>query len=434
MSKALLVSEDNVGASMAGPGIRYFEFAKALSKHHQVTLLIPNEPDITHPDFKIEKNTNLSLLKSIHEADVLISQLIHPKTAYLAKRYGLKIILDAYDPMPIENLEVFKYHSATTRDHKNNRILSHFQFSFQMADSIISGSDKQRDLWMGYLMNLGKLTPKAYDADHSLKHLIDSVPFGMSATPPKMKGEGFRKRFGIKEDAHVILWGGGVWNWFDPLTLIRAISELAKIRDDVFLIFMGIKHPNPNIPEMKMALDAVELAKQLDLFDRNVFFNFGWTTYEERQSFLIEATIGASLHFEHLETQYSFRTRILDYLWAGLPIISTRGDYFADLIARKNLGIVVPENDVQAVKEAILSLIEDPTRREEIKENISEILPQFHWDEVVKPIHQMIQNFSKQPKTSLSFKDLSKIALFQLDKFSPMSLYRYARTKLELKK
>lgn len=310
--------------------------------------------------------------------------------------------------MPIENLEVFKYCSDEIRNGENKRILENFTFSFQMSDAIIAGSSKQRDLWIGYLMNLGKITPKVYDADQTLNHLINVVPFGMPSHPPTPKGEGFRKRFGIKKEAHVILWGGGVWNWFDPLTLIRAISEITKIRDDVYLVFMGIKHPNPQVPEMKMTLDAVELSKQLGLFEKKVFFNFGWTSYEERQSFLLEANIGASLHFEHLETQYAFRTRILDYLWAGLPIISTEGDFFAELIKKENLGIVVPEKDVQAVKEAILKLLNDP---EKIKENIKKVSPQFHWDRVVNPMHQMITKLSLQPKTSLTFKDLTKIML-----------------------
>lgn len=425
MSKILLYSHDNVGKTMAGPGIRYFEMAKALSKDHQVVLLVPNDPDITYSEIKIEKISTFS--KHIQNSDVLISQLLHPKMVFFAKRYGVKIILDAYDPMPLENLEVFKSHSKAIRHHKNNRIQSHFQFSFQMADAILSGSPKQRDLWTGYLMNLGKINPKTYDEDNSLKHLIDIVPFGLPETPPKMQNGSIRSRFGIPKNAHIILWGGGIWNWFDPLTLIRAISEME--REDVFLVFMGVKHPNPQVPEMQMANEAVELAKKLNLFDRKVFFNFGWTTYEERQNFLLEATIGISLHHEHLETQYSFRTRILDYLWAKLPIISTKGDYFADLISKENLGIVIPQKDSDAVKKAILELIDNPEKQMQIKENISKIIPQFHWNKVVQPIHNMIDTFSKQSKSTLSFKDVARIIFFQCKKYSPMAIYGYACTK-----
>jgi hypothetical protein len=35
-----------------------------------------------------------------------------------------------------------------------------------------------------------------------------------------------------------------------------------------------------------------------------------------------------STHYEHVETTFAFRTRILDYLWAGLPVVATGGDAF----------------------------------------------------------------------------------------------------------
>ena len=49
----------------------------------------------------------------------------------------------------------------------------------------------------------------------------------------------------------------------------------------------------------------------------------------------MEADVGVSLHLEHLETTYSFRTRMLDYLWAGLPIVASAGDGFAEIISRR---------------------------------------------------------------------------------------------------
>jgi hypothetical protein len=42
--------------------------------------------------------------------------------------------------------------------------------------------------------------------------------------------------------------------------------------------------------------------------------------------------VGVSTHRDHLETRLSFRTRMLDYIWAGLPIVCTDGDHFASLV------------------------------------------------------------------------------------------------------
>ncbi len=55
------------------------------------------------------------------------------------------------------------------------------------------------------------------------------MPFGLPGNKPihtkkVLKG----KVDGIKEDDFVIIWGGGIYNWFDPLTLIKAMAEVGK--------------------------------------------------------------------------------------------------------------------------------------------------------------------------------------------------------------
>ena len=57
-----------------------------------------------------------------------------------------------------------------------------------------------------------------------------------------------------------------------------------------------------------------------------------WVPYDERALYLMEADLGVSTHHAHLETRYAFRTRMLDYLWARLPIVCTEGDHFGDLV------------------------------------------------------------------------------------------------------
>ena len=170
--------------------------------------------------------------------------------------------------------------------------------------------------------------------------MINVVPFGISDEHPTATRKVLKGVVpGIGEDDKVILWGGGVYNWFDPLTLIHAVDRLRTRVPDVRLFFMGMKHPNPSVPAMQMASRTRRLAQDLGLVGEYVFFNEEWVAYTERQNFLLEADIGVSTHLDHVETAFSFRTRILDYLWTSLPIVATSGDSFADLIEHHGLGI-----------------------------------------------------------------------------------------------
>jgi hypothetical protein len=95
---------------------------------------------------------------------------------------------------------------------------------------------------------------------------------------------------------------GGIWNWFDPLTVIRAVAELAERRDDTKLYFLGVQHPNPETEEMGMDADAVVLAKELGVFGESVLFNFGWVPYEDPMNLLLEADLDVSPHFDNVKT------------------------------------------------------------------------------------------------------------------------------------
>lgn len=425
MAKIALFCLDVVGKAMAGPAIRYWEFANALSKNHEVVLITPNKSDLSSENFTImERGNSFGSLKSIARFDVLITQQITIRLALFCRWNKIRLILDAYDPMPLENLEIFKELPLSLRNHRNEMITEQFRFSFQLADAILCANEHQRSLWMGMIIALKRLKPKIYDQDQLLNNLIDIVPFGLPSSPPQSKNHALRTRFGLKETDKVVLWGGGIWNWFDPLSLIRAIKILSEKREDIKLVFMGVKHPNENIPEMEMARKAVALARELHLYDKHVFFNFGWLPYEERQSFLLDSDVGASIHCEHLETRYAFRTRILDNIWAALPIVATEGDSFAELIKEKKLGVVVPYGCSTSIAEAIAHIIDNKEEREAMKRNLEKLRPAFHWDKVILPIERIIAQLIKYKPDTVTFNLLAKIAKTYHKKRGPLAILK----------
>ncbi|MBA3721529.1 MAG: glycosyltransferase family 4 protein [Parachlamydiaceae bacterium] len=397
MSNIIIYSPSVIGKSMAGPSIRAWEFAKALSKYHHTILVSPNDSDIEDASFKVICKSNPLLKEYEKKADVMIVQDLPFTKALFAKQNGIKLIIDAYDPLPLEYLEL-PFGSAKEAKICYHDSITALNFRFRMADGIICASEKQRDLWLGLLMSQKLITPELYKNDNSLRDFIDVVPFGISSIPPKKTGTGFREKYGFKNNDKILLWGGGIWNWFDPLTLIKAIKLLSESRSDIKLVFMGIKSPDRNVPEMAMSVKAIELAKDLDLLNKSVFFNHGWIPYEERHNYLLDSDIGVSTHFNHLETRFAFRTRILDCIWASLPIVATEGDSFGDLIQQQTIGITVPHKDEKALANAIISILDQPNIIKEMKSNLLRIQNQFHWENVVEPIKRMIENNQTQPK------------------------------------
>ncbi len=394
--RLLVVSNDRIGSTMAGPGIRYYNFARELAKEHHVTLMVPEPVDIDTEGMEVVEAQTYSTraFRGYAETfDVVVAQNLLPWTMRSLAEAPVRMIYDLYDPFLVENLGLFAEQEGSRR--YQDAILRANSLAQEVAlktgDAFLCASERQRDLWLGMLGTLGRLTREEYDRDPSLRSLIDIVPFGLQAEPPVKTRAALKGVIpGIAESDRVLLWGGGIWNWFDPLTLIRAVARLAKRHDNVKLYFLGVQHPNPETEEMGKAEQAVELARELGVYDRSVFFNFGWVPYEDRANFLLEADLGVSAHFDNIETRFAFRTRVLDYLWAGLPIVTTEGDVLSELVGARHLGRVVAEGDVEGWVHAIEELLDDEREYKAVRRNIEEVRPQFAWPNAVEALRRLV--------------------------------------------
>jgi glycosyltransferase involved in cell wall biosynthesis len=245
---------------------------------------------------------------------------------------------------------------------------------------------------------VNRINPLTYDADETMESLITAVPFGVPDDPPVHRRQVLKGVVpGIGTDDKVILWGGGVYNWFDPLTLVRAVQQLHARHPDVRLFFLGMKHPNPDVPDMRMAWETRQLSDNLGLTDKVVFFNEEWVPYDERQNYLLESDLGVSTHLDHVETAFSFRTRILDYLWAGLPVVATGGDSLGQAIDGHGLGVTVPPGDVAALEAALEAFLFDEERVGAARASVAAFAPSMTWSRSLEPLLRFCRSPQRAP-------------------------------------
>jgi len=384
--RILLVTNDRVGRERAGPAIRCVELARVLSRHHQVTVAssLPGEMELPGVQFLFNAVANPRPLRAVaRQADVAITQGLVLDTFPFLRRCCRYIAVDLYDPY------LFEYLAQKDKRLVGWRYLRQWQLlndQLRRGDFFICANDRQWDYWIGRLCALGRLTAEEHERDPSFRSLLAVVPFGIDAESPRHKHAVVKGVMpGISKDDILLLWAGGIWPWFDPSTVIRGMS-LIKDRSDIKLLFLGTRHPNPDIPEMPIVDESRRLAQELGVLGRTVFFREGWVPFEERQNFLLEADIGVSAHTATIEARLSFRTRILDYIWAGLPMIITEGDYFAELIAREGVGKAVSSRNADGWKEAILSLAGSQNLRQSMQQRLQGLREQFHWEKVTEPL------------------------------------------------
>lgn len=427
--RILVVTLDMLTDRMAGPAIRAWEIATLLGREHDVRLVTFGVAGRSGDGFSAERVSVDNFRAAVEWSDVVIVQGFIVSTFPWLQTIERVVVVDLYDPFHLESLEVERYKPLERRDAALASALRELQAQTARGDLFLCASGRQRDLWIGHLAAVARINPLTYDADPTLASLIRVAPFGLSEEPPVQRRHAIKGTVpGIGADDKVILWGGGVYNWFDPLTLVRAVDRVRVRVPTVRLFFLGMKHPNPDVPEMRVASLTRQLADDLGLTGSHVFFNESWVPYETRADYLLDADLGVSCHYPQVETEFSFRTRILDYLWAGLPIVCTAGDSFAELVERERLGKVVPAEDVDALADALEHVLLSSEAATDYVANVARVAEQFRWPRALAPLVEFCRDPHRSADAARVRDRVKAASLAQRAWWDAVTAFRHLRT------
>jgi glycosyltransferase involved in cell wall biosynthesis len=383
-----IISNDIVDVRMAGPGVRYLELARTLSTDLAVTLAVPGDPEQQTAGVQLLGYDELhpgSLQQLIEKSDTVLFTPYSLRKFPFLERTPTRKAIDLYDPFIFENLHYYLEEPVQLQQVLNQQGVELINLAARTGDYFICGSERQRDLWMGVLLAAARVNPGSFGQDPELRSLIDVVGTGLPDREPNQKGvlKGIHPSF--PPECKIVLWGGGLWNWMDPLSLVQAWPELISRHPEARLVFLGVRHPNPLVPKHKIVEQTRQLAQEIGGLDRSIFL-FDWLPYEERESLLCEADVGVSLHPAHIETHYAIRTRVLDYFWARLPALVSSGDVASEWVDLYQLGYVVPPKDISAITRALVALLE--VRKQDWAPSFDPALERFAWPRVVGPLRR----------------------------------------------
>jgi glycosyltransferase involved in cell wall biosynthesis len=416
-TSVLVVSSEPVGARMAGPAIRAYELARALAGACDVTLAAPPPSRLADPRLALVPAGMAeveALVRAAREHDVVIAQELPPVALERLAGGPARLVADLYNAVVIELLAGVADRPPRAQRRIHGRIVARTLGLLAAADLVICANERQRDLWIGGMALHGLVDVDAYRRDPTLRSLVEVVPFGLPDEPAPVAGGALRAAFpAIGPGDRVLVWGGGVWGWLDPVTPMRAVERLAaRGAAPVHLVLLGIGRPGlETTGQARAGAEAVAAARRAGLLGRLVHANPGWVPYEQRGAWLADADLGVSAHRDHLEARYAHRTRILDYLWAGLPVVASRGDALAELVERERLGALADPADAPGFADACARMLGPDGAG--ARGRIAAATPSLRWSEVTAPLVAWCEGAGARPRRPVRRATVRRAALSQ---------------------
>lgn len=367
MTRVLLVCPEPLGHRQpAGIGVRFLEMAKVLrADGHEITILSPDGGTV--------EGAAAALLtpQAIHDetarADVAVVQG-HAANDLFAHSRGIPTVVDLYDPFIIENLHYYRERGAEVFTHDHATLIN----SLIHGDFFLCASEAQRLFYLGLMLGTGRVNPALFDEDPRLSSLIAIAPFGVQGSA----GD-------LVRDSQAILFGG-IYDWYDPILAIDAVAIARQSVPGVTLTFT--RHPNPDLtPQGKAAL-AVEHVRANGYED---FVRFEpWVPYADRSAFFARFRMALLTFPQSIETDLSMRTRIYDYLWGGMPVVTSSARGTDEILDQYHAGSVIRADDADAYATEIVRMLRDDRRAGSMAEGARAFVRDHQWSHVLAPLRE----------------------------------------------
>jgi glycosyltransferase involved in cell wall biosynthesis len=385
-----VLAPEPVRPRMAGMGIRALELARALDREFDVRLLVPNAPEEAAEavgDLPVHAARADALGPAARDVDAAVVSG-HAANWWFRQVPEVPVAADLYDPFPIENL----HYAATLGPETARHDRATLELALARADFFLCASAEQRLFYAGALYAAGRIGPESFPGDWALERLLAVVPFGVPEEPARGDRAAGRRAAGLPDSGPLVLFGG-IYDWYDPDLLLEAWPRILRAQPQARLLFF--QNPNPATTPQEAFARAVRKARTLDPSGRSIVFS-PWLPYAERADLYAAAELIVSVGAEGLETDLSYRTRLLDAAWGGVPCLAVHGGTLARELEEAGAARRL-ERDPQALAAHVVQWLTDAQERSRAAAAARRFAASRNWREVVRPLADWCRGAAVDP-------------------------------------
>jgi glycosyltransferase involved in cell wall biosynthesis len=291
--------------------------------------------------------------------------------------------LDCYVPIYVE---------VSARDSKNKKEeykgymeeSARYNRVLMRGDYFLCANEVQKIYYTGVLSSLQLINPRSYREDRLL-----IVPFGIESSIAKATMNPYVE-LGISKDDFVVLWFGGLYPWFRVEEYLDAIQNL-KSEKNIKFVFVGTKNPfNPNPDFFRQHEKAYDFAKTNNLLDKKVYF-IDWVDFDTRANWYKHADIVVSLNQPGEENTFSWRTRVIDFVWGELAMITNGGDPLSEELIHAGGATRLQELSGENLSTEIMALYKNKAKLKAMRNSVAELKRKYYWENITKILAKTIE-------------------------------------------
>lgn len=212
------------------------------------------------------------------------------------------------------------------------------------ADRFSALSLRQRHALLGQLGCTGRLNQHTVESD-----FVTTIPYGV------FEDDVPRTQRIHTDDVFTVMWCGSFNTWMDVPTFVRGLAQALKAKPNLRLVVVGGSIPGYNEISYQQFLDGMK-AEQLE--GRISLMN--WQSLGAMQKLYEQCDLGLSIDRFTYEAELGSRTRLVNFLAAGVPVASTVVTELSSTL--EDAGHLIPFElgDHEGLTEAILTAADTP--------------------------------------------------------------------------
>jgi hypothetical protein len=218
----------------------------------------------------------------------------------------------------------------------------------------------QKHMLVGELAMCGRLNQRSFGYEF-VRVILPGSPQVSVATQDDPRVQAARAEIGLSPNDFAVLWCGGYNTWTDVDTLFNGID--AAMSSDQRVRYVSVGASTYDAPRT-MYERFVEMARGSPHADR--YHMLGWRPWTEVPMYYASCQLGLNIDAMHYETVYGTRTRLVEMISAGLPVITTEGTHLSALLQRSGAALTFRLGDYSALSHHVVALAQDAARREQM--------------------------------------------------------------------